>query len=58
MPITLMMRPHDWDMLAVRIHAFTMEGIYDRASLPALLIVAVGLVPVIWFSKLGQNSDK
>lgn len=58
MPITLMMRPSDWDMLAVRIHAFTMEGIYDRASLPALLIVLVGLVPVIWFSKLGQNSDK
>ncbi|WP_066802538.1 ABC transporter permease [Moraxella oblonga] len=55
MPITLMMRPSDWDMLAVRIHAFTMEGIYDRASLPALLIVVVGLVPVIWFSRLGQN---
>ena len=57
MPMTLMMRPPEWDMLAVRIHAFTMEGIYDKAALPALLIVLVGLVPVIWFSKLGQTDN-
>lgn len=57
MPMTLMMRPPEWDMLAVRIHAFTMEGIYDKAALPALLIVLVGLVPVIWFSKLGQSDN-
>lgn len=54
MPITLMMRPADFDMLAVRIHAFTMEGIYDKAALPALLIVLVGLVPVIAFSRLDE----
>ncbi|MDO4700669.1 MAG: iron ABC transporter permease [Moraxella sp.] len=56
MPITLMMRPFDWDMLSVRIYAFTTEGIYDKAALPALVIVLVGLIPVILFSKLGQKS--
>lgn len=56
MPITLMMRPHDWDTLAVRIYAFTTEGIYDKAALPALIIVLVGLIPVILFSKMGQKS--
>ncbi len=55
MPITLMMRPHDWDMLSVRIYAFTMEGIYDKAALPALVIVLTGLIPVILFSKMGQK---
>lgn len=55
MPITLMMRPHDWDMLSVRIYAFTTEGIYDKAALPALVIIAIGLIPVILFSKMGQK---
>lgn len=57
MPITLMMRPHDWDMLSVRIYSFTMEGMYDRAALPALIIVLVGLLPVIGFSKIGQDQQ-
>ena len=56
MPITLMMRPFDWDMLSVRIYSYTNEGIYDKAALPALVIVLVGLIPVILFSKMGQKS--
>ncbi|WP_259772340.1 ABC transporter permease [Moraxella cuniculi] len=55
MPITLMMRPFDWDTLAVRIFAFTSEGLYDKAALPALAIVLTGLIPVILFSKIGQK---
>ncbi|MDO5687623.1 MAG: iron ABC transporter permease [Neisseria sp.] len=51
MPITLMMRPFDWDTLAVRIYNFTAEGHYQAAALPALLLVASGLLPVILFSK-------
>lgn len=51
MPITLMTRPYDWDTLAVRVYAFTTEGLYDQAALPALLIVATGLLPVILLSR-------
>lgn len=51
MPITLMTRPSDWDTLAVRIYAFTMEGQFQQAALPALVIMLAGLVPVILFSK-------
>ncbi len=47
MPATLLMRPFGWDTLAVRIHALTTEGDWTRASLPALTLVAVGLLPVI-----------
>ena len=47
MPITLMTRPFGWDTLAVRIFEMTSEGEWARASLPALTLVLVGLLPVI-----------
>ncbi|AIR88690.1 ABC transporter permease [Pseudomonas cremoricolorata] len=47
MPATLLMRPFGWDTLAVRVFEMTSEGEWARASLPALTLVAVGLVPVI-----------
>lgn len=52
MPITLMTRPHDWDTLAVRIYSFTIEGQYEHAAWPALLIVLTGLIPIILFSRV------
>lgn len=57
MPISLMMKPFDWDMLSARIFSFTSEGLYDKASLPALVIIVIGLVPVMLFSKLNEPKD-
>lgn len=47
MPATLLMRPFGWDTLAVRVFEMTSEGEWARASLPALTLVMVGLLPVI-----------
>lgn len=47
MPITLMTRHYGWDTLAVRIFQFTSESLWERAALPALAIVLVGLFPVL-----------
>lgn len=47
MPATLLMRPFGWDTLAVRIYEMTSEGEWQRAALPAITLVLVGLVPVI-----------
>jgi len=47
MPATLIMRPFGWDTLAVRIFEMTSEGEWARASLPALTLVLVGLLPVV-----------
>jgi len=47
MPATLLLRPFGWDTLAVRIHGLTSEGEWERAALPALALLMVGLVPVI-----------
>ncbi|MFT5032098.1 MAG: iron(III) transport system permease protein [Bermanella sp.] len=47
MPATLLLRPYGWDTLAVRIYEMTSEGEWQRAALPALTIVLLGLAPVI-----------
>lgn len=47
MPATLLLRPFGWDTLAVRIFEMTSEGEWERAALPALTLVLVGLLPVI-----------
>ena len=46
MPITLMTRPFGWDTLAVKIYELTSEGEWERAALPALVLVCAGLLPV------------
>jgi iron(III) transport system permease protein len=46
MPATLMLRPFGWDTLAVRIYGYTSEGLWAEAAWPALLLVAIGLLPV------------
>lgn len=47
MPATLLLRPFGWDTLAVRIYEMTSEGEWQRAALPAMTLVLVGLLPVI-----------
>jgi iron(III) transport system permease protein len=47
MPATLLMRPFGWDTLAVRIYEMTSEGEWERAALPAITLVVVGLLPVV-----------
>jgi iron(III) transport system permease protein len=54
MPITLLIRPFGWDTLAVRIFNMTSIGEWERAALPALAIVIVGLLPV---AMLTRGSD-
>ena len=46
MPATLLLRPFGWDTLAVRIYEFTAEGEWQRAALPSLALVGLGLIPV------------
>jgi iron(III) transport system permease protein len=47
MPATLLLRPFGWDTLAVRIYELTSEGEWERAALPAAVLMLVGLLPVI-----------
>jgi iron(III) transport system permease protein len=47
MPATLLLRPLGYDTLAVRVWQFTSESLWEAAALPALTIVAAGVVPVV-----------
>ncbi|UJP05720.1 MAG: iron ABC transporter permease [Nitrosomonas sp.] len=51
MPITLMTRPFGWDTLSVRIYSLTSEGQWERAALPAITLVAAGLIPILFFMR-------
>ena len=47
MPATLLLRPFGSETLAVRIYELTSEGEWERAALPALVLVVLSIFPVI-----------
>ncbi len=47
MPATLLLRPLDYETLAVRVWQLTSESLWEAAALPALTIVAAGIAPVM-----------
>lgn len=47
MPATLLLRPFGYDTLAVRVWQLTSESFWEAAALPALTIVAAGILPVL-----------
>ena len=55
MPITLMTRPFGWDTLATRIFEMTSEGEWERAALPAISLVIIGLLPVLLLVKHAEK---
>jgi len=56
MPITLMTRPFGWDTLAVQIFELTSEGQWERAALPALALVVVGLIPIALLTHFSESN--
>jgi len=54
MPATLMLRPFGWETLAVRIYELTSEGQWEMASVPALILVALGAIPVAVLIRSGR----
>lgn len=56
LPATMLLRPFDFDTLAVRVHHYASDERLAQSSLPALLIVATGLVPVLLLSRAIDRS--
>jgi iron(III) transport system permease protein len=46
MPATVLLRPFGFDTLAVAVWEATSESLWGQAAIPALAIVAAGLLPV------------
>ena len=47
LPATLMMRPFDFDTLAVQAHRLAADERLNAAAVPSLVIAAIGVLPVI-----------
>ncbi|MGL4437640.1 MAG: ABC transporter permease [Bosea sp. (in: a-proteobacteria)] len=51
LPATLIVRPFNFDTLAVRVYSFASDERLTQASTSALAIVAVGIIPVVLLSR-------
>ncbi|MGG6242122.1 ABC transporter permease [Nodosilinea sp. AN01ver1] len=58
LPATLIIRPFNFDTLAVRVYQYAADERLIEASAPALAIVVVGLLPVLWLSRQIANEGK
>ena len=56
LPITLLLRPFDFETLATFTYQFAHDELMGQASVPALLIILVGLIPVIFLNKILRTS--
>jgi iron(III) transport system permease protein len=55
LPATLLLRPLGLKTLAIEVWERTSESMWDEAALPALAIVAVGLIPLLVTTRLTQG---
>jgi iron(III) transport system permease protein len=55
MPATMLIRPFGMDTLAVEVWQRTTESLWQEAALPALTIVAVGVLPVVLLTRLRRR---
>lgn len=57
LPATLLLRPLGFETLATHLYGEAVRGTYEEAAVAALLIVAVGLVPVIILTRVGARRE-
>lgn len=57
LPITLMTRPFGFNTLAVHVFELSSEGLWERAALPSLAIMLVGLIPVMLLIRKTDHND-
>ena len=55
LPATLILRPFNFDTLAVEAYRLATTERLDGAALPSLLIAAAGLVPVIMLCRMTER---
>lgn len=58
LPATLVLRPFDFDTLAVITYQLASDERLAEAALPALMIVVVGVVPVVWLSRVALSEKR
>jgi iron(III) transport system permease protein len=51
LPVTLMLRPINTETLSTLLYADASRGNYEESAIAALLIVAVGIIPVLLLTR-------
>ena len=52
LPITLLLRPFDFETLATHTYQYAKDELLEEAALPALMIVVSGFIPVILMNRM------
>jgi iron(III) transport system permease protein len=56
LPATLLLRPLNFESLSTLLFGEAARGTYEDASLAALIIVAIGILPVVMLARVGRSS--
>ena len=52
--MTLLLRPLNVETLSTFIYQFATRGSFEEGALAALLIVAVGILPIVWIVRQAE----
>ena len=58
LPATLLLRPLNVETFATHLYGEAARGTYEEASIAALAIVVVGILPVILLARVGKRFGK
>ncbi|MNH95262.1 Putrescine transport system permease protein PotH [compost metagenome] len=58
LPLTLLLRPFNFDTLATKAYQYASDEQIHQASVPSLFIIAVGMISVFFYYWLGERNSK
>ena len=58
LPATLLLRPLNVETLSTYIYQFATRGSFEQGSLAALIIVAVGILPVVRITRYADHISR
>jgi iron(III) transport system permease protein len=58
LPATYLLRPFGWDTLAIQTYELSAEGLFERAAVPALIMVVFGALLMSVFQTLDKKSSR
>ena len=58
LPATYLLRPFGWDTLAIQTYELSAEGLFERAAVPALIMVVFGALLMSVFQYLDKKSSR
>ncbi|WP_416897885.1 MAG: hypothetical protein ACMVY4_20960 [Minwuia sp.] len=58
LPMTLLLRPFNYETLATLVYQYAKDELLEQAALPALIIVAVGVLPVVLMNRMIRQASE